>query len=126
MDEPKDKDCCIDIDVDFTESDPKRILAKRLDAIGFGLFLIMIGGLQIVPSGTIPENTWIAGVGIIILGVCAFRSLFGLRVIGFSLFLGILALAYGLSEIYALKLPIFPIILVVAGISIIFGLFKHK
>lgn len=125
MNDPQDNEF-IDIEVNIPEPDPKRDLAKKLDAVGWALFFIMIGCLWMVPEGKVPDGSWLAGVGIIMLGVNAFRSLFGLKVIVFTLFLGILALALGLSDMYALSLPVFPILLIIVGVSIIFGLFKHK
>ena len=66
--------------------DPKKkALDHRLDAIGWGLFLIMIGGLWLAPDGTVPEGAWLLGTGVIILGIMCIRYLNGIKVNGFWL-----------------------------------------
>ena len=44
-------------------------LEQRLDSIGWGLFLVMIGCLWLLPEGTLPEGTWLVGMALIIFGL---------------------------------------------------------
>jgi len=104
----------------------KSALDKRLDAIGWGLFLIMIGGLWLLPEGTLPDGTWLIGMGVIILGLSAYRIFIGIRVSGFWTVIGILALGFGLSEVFYLDLPIIPILLILFGVSMIYKYFTKK
>jgi hypothetical protein len=97
----------------------KMALKRRLDGIGWALFLIMIGGLWLMPEGTVPEGTWLIGVGLIMLGVSAVRSLNGIEVSWFTVVLGVIALASGMSDFFGVNLPWFPILLVLIGASII-------
>lgn len=98
----------------------KEALGQRLDAIGWGLFLLMLGGLWLVPEEWgLPEGSWLIGTGVIILGLSAVRYFNGLKVSGFWLFLGALALGTGLASILGLDLPVFPILLVIAGAAIL-------
>lgn len=102
------------------QEERKRALDQRLDAAGWGLFLIMIGGLWLVPEEWgIPEGAWLVGAGLIILGLLAVRYLNGIKVSGFWVFLGALALGSGLAAIYGLDLPVFPILLIIAGAAIL-------
>lgn len=102
------------------EETRKKALDQRLDGVGWGLFLIMIGGLWLVPEEWgVPDGAWLVGAGLIILGLSAVRYLNGLKVSGFWLFLGALALGSGLAAIYGLDLPVFPILLVIAGAAIL-------
>jgi hypothetical protein len=102
-------------------------LGRRLDALGWGLFLIMIGGLLLAPEEWgIPEGTWLVGTGLIILGISAVRRFNDLRVSGFWLFLGALALGAGLADIFAWDLPVFPILLVIAGAAVLLNLFNRR
>ena len=95
-------------------------LGQRLDAIGWGLFLLMLGGLWLVPEEWgVPEGAWLIGAGVIILGLIAVRYIKGLEVSGFWLFLGALALGTGLASVLGLDLPVFPILLVIAGAGIL-------
>jgi hypothetical protein len=90
-----------------------------LDGIGWALFLIMIGGLWLMPEGTIPEGTWLVGAGLIMLGASALRALNGIKVGWFAVVLGIIALCTGVSGFFGVDLPWFPILLVLLGASII-------
>jgi hypothetical protein len=97
----------------------KTALNKRLESIGWGLFLIMIGGILLVPNEQIPEGAWLIGAGLIMLGINVARYLNGIRMSGFTIVLGILALASGLSDFAGIDLPLFPILLILIGASIL-------
>jgi hypothetical protein len=97
----------------------KAALNKRLESIGWGLFLIMIGGIWLVPDEQVPGGTWLVGAGLIMLGLNAARYLNGIRMSGFTIVLGILALASGLSDFAGIDLPLFPILLILIGASIL-------
>ena len=97
----------------------KKDLDKRLDAVGWGLFLIMTGGLWLAPEGAVPEGTWLIGVGVIILGLMAIRYQYGIKVNAFWLVLGLIALAFGISSMFGLSIPVFPILLIVIGATVI-------
>lgn len=102
-------------------------LGRQLDALGWGLFLIMIGGLWLAPEAWgIPDGAWLVGTGLIILGISAVRRFNDLRVSGFWLFLGALALGAGLADIFAWDLPVFPILLVIAGAAVLLSLFNRR
>jgi hypothetical protein len=38
-----------------------------LEAMGWGLFLIMVGGFVLIPGDQIPRGVWSIGVGLIML-----------------------------------------------------------
>ena len=83
-----------------TNIDPeKAALNKRLETTFWGLFLIMLGGQLILRNNVaIPNGTWDVGVGLILLGLNAARYFSGLRMSGFTTFLGILAFVGGLAQ----------------------------
>jgi len=100
--------------------DPKKkTLDQRLDALGWGLFLIMIGGLWLAPEGWVPEGTWLIGTGVIILGLMLIRYVNGIGVSGFWLVVGLIALGFGMSDVFGLDVPVFPILLIIIGIHIL-------
>jgi hypothetical protein len=102
------------------ENVQKEDLGQRLDAIGWGLFFVMLGGLWLVPEEWgVPEGTWLVGTGVILPGLILVRYLNGLQVSGFWLFLGALALGTGLASVLGLDLPVFPILLIIAGAGIL-------
>jgi hypothetical protein len=104
----------------------KNALDKRLEAIGWALFLIMIGGLWLAPEGFVPEGTWLIGTGVIIVGLMILRYLYGIKVNAFWLVLGIVALAFGISSVFGLNIPVLPILIIIIGINIILKPFLQK
>lgn len=97
----------------------EQVLNKRLERIGWALFLIMIAGIALVPDERIPKGTWPIGVGLIMLGLNAARYLNGIKMSGFTIVLGILALGSGLGDFLGVDLPLFPILLILIGANII-------
>lgn len=100
--------------VDFSDDSGR---AGRLDQIGWGIFLIMIGTIWLVPG--VPQGTWLIGTGILLLALNAIRSRSGIPWSGVSVALGVLALAAGLGTFTGINLPLFPICLVIVGMGLI-------
>ncbi len=92
---------------------------ERLEQIGWGLFLIMIGGLALVPDQTVPEGVWLVGTGLIMLGLNAARYLNDIKMSSFTLVLGTVALLVGFSDFVGIELPLFPIMLIIIGAGIL-------
>lgn len=101
----------------------KQQLDHQFERVGWALFLIMIGGLMLVPG--VPSGTWLVGAGLIMLGLNLARQLNGIRPSGFTTVVGIFALALGVSEILGIAFPVFPILLVVIGASILAGMLSE-
>ena len=99
--------------------EPKEALNKRLEAIGWGLFLIIIGALWLFPNERVPDGTWLIAAGVIMLGVNAVRYLNDIKMSWASLLLGLLAVIFGLGEFVGLDLPFVAILLIVFGAGII-------
>lgn len=76
----------------------KAALNKRLETAFWGLFLIMLGGQFLMKNINLPDGIWDVGIGLIFLGLNAARYFSGLRMSGFTTFLGILALVGGLTQ----------------------------
>lgn len=74
-------------------------LNKRLEGIGWGLFLIMLGGFALVPHEQVPSGLWSVGLGIIMLGLNAARYYYGIRMSGFTTFLGVISLLSGVTQL---------------------------
>ena len=91
--------------------------AKRLDQIGWGIFLVMIGTIWLVPA--VPSGTWLIGTGILLLALNAIRSRLGIPWSGFWVAIGVIALTAGLGDVAGVKLPLFPICLVIIGAALI-------
>ena len=80
--------------------DPEKVaLNKRLETIGWGLFLIMLGGFSFVPNDQVPKGVWSIGVGAIMLGLNVARYFYKIRMSGFTTFLGIISLLGGVVQL---------------------------
>ncbi|NTU85072.1 MAG: hypothetical protein HGA45_37880 [Chloroflexales bacterium] len=100
-------------------AEAKEALNRRLEAVGWGLFLIIIGILWLAPQGVVPEGTWLIAAGLILLGVNLARYLNAIRLSGTSLLLGLLAIVFGIGEFFGLELPFVAILLIIFGAGMI-------
>ena len=107
------------------KSRAKRELEK-LEKIGWGLFLVMLGAIWLFPDSVVPEGTFMFGVGVILLGLNLVKYSKGYQVNSFTVFLGVVALIAGLSSLLGRSVDIFPLILILWGVSIIFGIGRKK
>ena len=81
----------------------KAALNKRLETMAWGAFLVMLGGFMFVPQEIIKGGWWPIGVGLIMLGLNAARYLNGLRMSGFTTFLGILSVLGGMLDLVGME-----------------------
>jgi hypothetical protein len=97
------------------ENAGKIILDERLENVGWGVLLITIGMIWLAPEKQVPHGSWLIAAGLIMLGLNATRHFSGIRMRGFSLIVGTLALIAGLGQFFGLEVPLFPIALIVIG-----------
>ena len=109
------------------EEEEKKALNKRLDNAAWGLFLVMLGCLWLIPDEQVPEDTWLLGAGVILLGLNAVRYLNGIRMSGFTIFLGVLGILLGIGGLLGVDLPVFPILVILIGLGMVLGpVFRRK
>jgi hypothetical protein len=97
----------------------KKALNKRLESIGWGLFLIMLGGFGLVPSEQVPKGVWSIGVGVIMLGLNATRYYYGIKMSGFTTFLGILSLLGGVAQLLGMHSLDGALLLIILGVYLL-------
>jgi hypothetical protein len=97
----------------------KAALNKRLETVAWGLFLIMLGGFMFVPEEIIRGGWWSIGVGLIMLGLNAARYFSGLKMSGFTTFLGILSVVGGVADLSGVEGINGPILLIILGAYLI-------
>jgi hypothetical protein len=102
----------------------KDALDHQLERVGWALFLIMIGGLMLLPG--VPSGTWLIGTGLIMLGLNAARRRNGTRMSPFTVVLGIAAVALGAAAVVGIELPVVPLLLLVIGASILWRAFGER
>jgi hypothetical protein len=94
-------------------------LNRRLEAVAWGAFFVWWGLTELFP--TLPEGLGAVGIGVILLGLNAARSLNGIPVSTFTTALGILAFVLGGLELVGpvlslpYELPVFAVFLIVLG-----------
>lgn len=93
-------------------------LDRRLEGVGWALFLIMIGGIGLLRA--VPQGTWLLGTGVIMLGLNIARCVNGLRVSHFSIVLGVAAILLGAGGMTGLDVPFFPVLIIIIGADILF------
>ena len=100
-------------------SDAEKDLAQKLDSIGWALFFIWLGVSFLADLGV---GYGLLGVGIITIGMQFVRRVYALKAQGFWLVIGLLFIIGACGEIFEVEIPIVPIVLILAGISIIYSL----
>ena len=93
----------------------KAALNKNLERIAWGAFLIMLGGFMFVPNEIIQGGWWSIGVGLIFLGLNAARYFNGLRMSGFTTFLGVLSVIGGVLDLVGMEGINGAVLLIVLG-----------
>ncbi len=101
------------------ENARKTALGRRLEGIGWGVLLISIGTIWLLPAGQVPPGSWLIAPGLILLGLNAGRYFYAIRMSGFSLIAGTLALLLGLGEYFGVKVPFFALALILVGACIL-------
>ena len=86
-----------------TVDSQKAALNKSMETAAWGFFLILLGGFMFVPDNIVKGGMWSIGVGLILLGLNAARYLNGIRMSGFTTFLGIIAIVGGGLELAGMK-----------------------
>jgi hypothetical protein len=92
---------------------------KRLENIGWGLFLVLTGVIWLYPEPQLPRGTWLMATGILLLGLNAVRAITKVPVSSLTTVLGALALAAGLSALWGVQLPLAAICVIVLGVGIL-------
>lgn len=101
----------------------RKDLDSHLDTVGWGLFFLLSGLVLLVP--TLPDGTWLTGVGTIVVGLGAVRASFGLPVSSFWAIAGAGLVVAGIGTIAGLALPWFALLLVVCGAALLIEGFRQ-
>lgn len=100
--------------------DNTKNIDATLETIAWGAFFIWWGVTEMVDF--LPHGAGALGIALILLGLNAARAMKGIRVSGFSIGLGIIALVWGgleLAKVFLrlpFDLPVFAILLLALGV----------
>ncbi len=97
--------------------------SQQLDAVGWALFLIWVGIAFLADLGW---GWGLLGVGIIILGETVVRWVWHLGIGPFWIFCCLAFLVGGLWELFAVPWPLVPILLILCGVAVLWGIVSGK
>jgi hypothetical protein len=108
----------------------QRVLAKKLDAAGWGLFFIWIG---IAAAGPLGWGAGLLGVGVIILGGQVARQVLGLPLERFGIVIGLMFCLGAIWTIADRHLPtsavrgsLVPVVCIIAGAMLLVSAFLRR
>ena len=111
---------------EFAVDPDKAAMNKNFERIAWGAFLIMLGGFMFVPEEIVKGGWWSIGVGLIFLGLNAARYFNGLRMSGFTTFLGIISIIGGVLDLVGMEGVNGAVLLIVLGGYIILKPYFEK
>ena len=97
----------------------KAALNKHLETTAWGLFLIMLGGFMFVPDTVVAKGMWSIGVGVIMLGLNGARYLNGMKMSGFTTFLGTVSVIGGVLQLFTMRSVEGAVLIVVLGVYLL-------
>jgi hypothetical protein len=105
------------------KTDETSEVAHKLAVVGWSLFFIWVG---VALLAKITPGVGLLGVGIITLGMQATRKYFSLKLEWFWLVIGLLFVLGGIWDLFEAELPLVPILLIVAGLALLFSILRGK
>jgi hypothetical protein len=103
--------------------DQRNEVARKLGAVGWSLFFIWIGVALLIK---VDVGIGLLGVGVITLGAQAARKYFNLKLERFWVVVGFVFVIGGIWALFEPRLPLLPIVLIVAGLALLVSTFKGK
>ncbi|MBN2720723.1 MAG: hypothetical protein JXR72_06450 [Proteobacteria bacterium] len=91
-----------------------RMKARRITAMGWGLFFLWLGLVLVLDAGI---GLILLGVGFISLGMQIARKYAGLESDGFWILVAILFVLVGAWELFEMKMPLMAVLLMVVGVG---------
>jgi len=104
----------------------KTKLREKLNRIGWGTFLIMLGIIWVIPKGFCPDGLLPLSIGIIFIALSLAKSHYKIRGSSANFFLGLIFLTIGLGDFFNLGFPIISVLLIFWGMFIIFRILFPK
>ena len=104
----------------------KSEISGKITSVGWGLFLVWVGASFFI---ALSPGISLIGVAVIILGAQLARKKFQLNFEFFWIALGVILLVSGLSEFSGIELPrnyIFPMLLIAAGLGVLYSVTQDK
>ena len=105
----------------------KSTLNDVLEGIAWGLFLLLLGTLWLLPNQAVPDGVWLIGAGLILVGLNVARIIYGIAVSMFTTVLGVVAAGVGIAQLYGVRAPLLAIAAILTGgWLVIRALLRHR
>lgn len=98
-------------------------LDRRIDATGWGLFLVWVGVALLAHVGW---GVGLLGAALITLGAQAWRSRRGLEVDRFALVIGTLLAVSGVANLLDRRIDLLPVVLILAGAALLASAWRRR
>ena len=92
---------------------------RRIDAIGWGVLLVALGGVLLLPDA--PEELWLVAVGGVMVVMSGVRAAMGLPVVWFTAMVGVGALVWGGAAVLGFPDEAAALALLAVGVLIVAG-----
>lgn len=99
-------------------------LNKRYELVAWGILLIWIGAVFIIPG--VPHGAGWIGAGIVLLGLNLARYLHKIPTIRFSIIAGEIALVIGIARLLRATWPIFVYLIVAGVVAVLRGITRKE
>ena len=97
----------------YTGGDPRTTLERRVDGIGWGLFLVALGMIWLAPDD-FPDGAVMIAVGGTLAGLTVLRWIVGVPASGFLGLVGLVLMTVGLGDA-GISVPLVPMLLLAVG-----------
>ena len=94
-----------------------RKIEDRLDSVGWGLLFLVSGVIMLIPDA--PRGSWLAGIGVILVGITITKWALRVEASWFTLILGIVGFVTGLGEMAGQDVPGLSLFLILCGLALI-------
>lgn len=99
-------------------------LGGRLDTIGWGLLLLVTGGILLWADA--PDGSWLAAVGAVLLVITIARAVLGVGASWFIGILGAVALVAGLGGMAGIDVPAIALLSILCGLALVVAPFVSR
>ena len=103
-----------------------QVINTQLEELGLAVFLTLLGVLWMLPEGYLTSTNWLVGAGIILLSINLVRYYIGIKMSGFTVFLGFVALSAVAVSACGVRLPMTPAFLIVLGLSLLIRRYSNN
>jgi hypothetical protein len=107
-----------------TGGDPRTTLERRVDGIGWGLFLVALGMIWLAPED-FPEGAVMIAVGGTLAGITVLRWILGAPASGFLGIVGLVLMTIGLRDA-GMSVPLVPLVLLAVGAGVVLSSLTAK